>query len=171
MEPDLNQFLSQQLRDIHMPEPIGWWPPAPGWWALALILLGLMTWSILRIRQAWTANRYRKLALREAEAALDAWRMNADRGSYLTRANAILRRSLLHKNPRRAGPGTQGEAWIATLNAHLATPLSENTGAALATAAYQPEPDVEIEQVHRDVCRWITEHRFARTGSGSATHA
>ena len=23
------------LRDIHLPEAIGWWPPAIGWWLLA----------------------------------------------------------------------------------------------------------------------------------------
>ena len=31
------------LRDIHLPQPISWWPPAPGWW----ILLGLLLVSIL----------------------------------------------------------------------------------------------------------------------------
>jgi hypothetical protein len=28
-----------QLRDIHHPDPISWWPLAPGWWALAVLLL------------------------------------------------------------------------------------------------------------------------------------
>ena len=28
-----------QLRDIHLPESSLWWPPAPGWWILALLLI------------------------------------------------------------------------------------------------------------------------------------
>jgi len=23
------------LRPLHLPDQIGWWPPAPGWWLLA----------------------------------------------------------------------------------------------------------------------------------------
>lgn len=41
-----------QLRDIHTPDPISWWPLAPGWWILAgLIILGLIVlvrWLIKR---------------------------------------------------------------------------------------------------------------------------
>ena len=25
-----------QLRDIQLPEPISWWPLAPGWWVLII---------------------------------------------------------------------------------------------------------------------------------------
>ena len=36
------------LRDIHLPDPIGWWPLAPGWWGvLGLVLLiisGIFWW-------------------------------------------------------------------------------------------------------------------------------
>ena len=28
------------LRDIHGIDPAPWWPPAPGWWATAALVLG-----------------------------------------------------------------------------------------------------------------------------------
>ena len=41
-----------QLRDIHTPDPISWWPLAPGWWILAgLVIIGLVfliRWLIKR---------------------------------------------------------------------------------------------------------------------------
>ena len=29
------------LRGYHMPDPIDWWPPAPGWWLLLILTIGL----------------------------------------------------------------------------------------------------------------------------------
>ena len=38
MNPSID--LSQlPLRDIHLPGPIGWWPPAVGWWLVAALVL------------------------------------------------------------------------------------------------------------------------------------
>ncbi|MDB9952467.1 DUF4381 domain-containing protein [Porticoccaceae bacterium] len=52
-----------QLRDIHLPETISWWPLAPGWWVL-IILLGLVTgWIIVKAVQRKRANLYRRQAL------------------------------------------------------------------------------------------------------------
>jgi len=49
------------LRDIHLPEPVGWWPPAPGWWALlALALAGAAAWGWLAWRRR---TRVRRAAL------------------------------------------------------------------------------------------------------------
>ena len=42
MTMDLDKGLQQQLaqlRDIRLPEEISWWPLAPGWWMLALIIV------------------------------------------------------------------------------------------------------------------------------------
>ena len=37
----MNPTDLSQLRDIHLPEAVPWWPPAPGWWMLfALVIAG-----------------------------------------------------------------------------------------------------------------------------------
>ena len=33
-----------QLKDIHLPQAVHWWPPAPGWWLVALLVLALTIW-------------------------------------------------------------------------------------------------------------------------------
>ena len=61
MDPNL------PLRDIHLPAPISWWPPAPGWW---LLLFGIPTLLIL-LAWLWRWVRrktVRKLALAELES-------------------------------------------------------------------------------------------------------
>ena len=47
-----------ELRDIHLPEAVGYWPLAPGWWLLlvsALVLAGLIVWTVRRYRRNATA--------------------------------------------------------------------------------------------------------------------
>ena len=54
-----------QLRDIHLPEPILWWPLAPGWWVLIILCLALAIWFISKGVQRWRANLYRRQALQK----------------------------------------------------------------------------------------------------------
>jgi len=45
----VRQDLEQRLRDIQLPEAVDWWPPAPGWWVLAVagIMLGIVLTTYL----------------------------------------------------------------------------------------------------------------------------
>ena len=54
------------MRDIHLPEPTSWWPPAPGWWLL-LALFIVLIFVIFMVRR-WLIKKRRapkQIALRE----------------------------------------------------------------------------------------------------------
>lgn len=54
------------LKPLVAPEPVSWWPPAPGWWILGvtllLLLAGLLVWSWKRWRH-YRGTRYQREAL------------------------------------------------------------------------------------------------------------
>src|SRR5690606_15972259 len=51
-----------QLRDMHLPPPPGWWPPAPGWWLTGGLLLLLVALGVAAWRRHRSANAYRRRA-------------------------------------------------------------------------------------------------------------
>ncbi len=106
------QAALEQLRDIRLPEPIGWWPIAPGWWtliALGLVLLATaLAWNTLRRR----TRRY--AALREF-AALRT-RMEADDYSGVaTDLAALIRRVALSARGRHLARLSEAE-WAEALS-------------------------------------------------------
>jgi len=34
------------LRDIHLPGEVSAWPPAPGWWILAILSIAFILWIV-----------------------------------------------------------------------------------------------------------------------------
>ncbi|MEM9629801.1 MAG: DUF4381 domain-containing protein [Pseudomonadota bacterium] len=95
------QILTQleQLKDIRLPEPVSWWPLAPGWWGVAVLFLAavaaLMVWSILRRRTV----RYVALGELEKMRGEDA----ANLSELATDVSALLRRVAIRMNGRSIG--------------------------------------------------------------------
>lgn len=124
------------LRPLHAPEPVSWWPPAPGWWLLALLALGLLIlalgWSIRRYRR----NAYRRQALRELQQLLGRGDCQA---ATLSQLNALLKRVALARGERHAAAGLCGEDWLEFLDRGIGRPaFSQGPGRALVEQAYCP---------------------------------
>ena len=45
------------LRDIHLPDPISWWPIAPGWW-LVIVSLFLIIAVIFILRKIYLGKQF-----------------------------------------------------------------------------------------------------------------
>jgi hypothetical protein len=110
-------FTQLPLRDIHLPGAIGWWPPAPGWWLLAgLLLLGLAVYA-LRYYQ----GRHRRAALRSLGRVRAALEQGAEPVACLQDVSTVLRRFAMTTAAADAPgqpvvPGLIGESWLRYLD-------------------------------------------------------
>ncbi len=129
------------LRDLHLPEPVGWWPPAPGWWLLMALAAGLVSWFLWRSLAAWRRSRPRRLALAEFRRAAGDYARNGDVTSLARRLSALLRRAMLAYAPRAQVAGLTGADWLRYLDRGLPEPLfSAGPGRALVRLPYCGRP-------------------------------
>lgn len=129
------------LRDIHLPQSPGWWPPAPGWWVLAIVLVIA---SIALVRSALrllTSRRRIRNALRDFDNALAAV---SDSPERLAAASQMLRRAAKIAHP--AAALFAGDAWLRFLDGdHPLRPFSNDPGRLLRDGGFQRsvQPDIE----------------------------
>lgn len=110
-----------QLRDWHAPEPVSWWPPAPGWWILGLLLLGLLLLGGMRWLRRWRGDaRKRSAAVRAALIELASLRTLLQSGgeprAFAAGVSALLRRLALTRYPPERVAGLSGSAWMTFLD-------------------------------------------------------
>ena len=107
---------AQYLRDIRGLDAIGWWPPARGWWLIALLVLIIVVSAIW----VWRTKRFGSLDWRtEAMQHLRALRRQLHRREPKNVAgdlSELLRRIAIARGGRRACAGLAGDAWLDWLN-------------------------------------------------------
>ncbi len=136
------------LRGLQLPEPVGWWPLAPGWWlllalallfALALIVgLPLMRrWRARHQRRDWLPVAHGELHRLQAEAA------GADpaaRAAQVVAYSRLLRRVALAVRSREEVAALTGQRWLALLDELAGEPLFRGSvaGRLLLESPYRP---------------------------------
>lgn len=135
------------LRDIHEPLAPSWWPPAPGWWLVALVLLAAVAWG------GWRRWRRRRRHL-AAQRLFDATLATLPQGSpqRIAAMSELLRRAARRRHPD--ADRLQGEDWLRLLDGDLPTqPFSSGDGRALLHGGFRRDAtDVDmpaLEQLAR----------------------
>lgn len=156
-----------QLRDIHMPAAPDPWPPAPGWWVLAALVLGLLAWG------AWTLLKYARVR-RQQNRILAMLRALEQSGGavatpgFLAEISRLTRRLALMRYPRREIASLSGEEWLAFLDRSGGDGLfTDGPGRILSDGPYRRElkGQVEVDALVALVRRWVKRNAGGRYAS------
>lgn len=162
-----------ELRDIHLPEAVSWWPPAIGWWLLLLLLVALLVVAVI-----WWKHRHGILGNKQAiysrmeiiDAAIlelsqleDAMKAGASVVAIAAGLSRLLRRAAIRLYADQSGfqvAGITGEAWLLWLDQQWQEDaFSKGVGRQMIQAPYLSESEIEIRAVAR-VCRgWLQAQR------------
>lgn len=152
------------LRAWHLPEPVSWWPPAPGWWvtaALVLLLLGSLVW--------WGFRRHRERAVaraahRELQGLRGAFKTSGDSLSYIRGLSRLLRRFAIARYPRRRVAGLTGGDWLSFLDEKGGKGRFGNgIGRVLVDAPYRPYGEIPADEIADLVKDWIAQNARPRS--------
>jgi hypothetical protein len=136
----------EQLRDWHLPDPISWWPPAPGWWALSILILAGLVWLAHRVRRRHRQGAAARSALDELSALRAAFSADRDARAFAVGISGLLRRLALQRFPREQVAGLSGEAWLDFLDATGGgDAFRRGPGRALAEIAYGARSPDEVQ--------------------------
>jgi hypothetical protein len=126
------------LRGLHLPDAIGWWPLAPGWWVIiTLALVGLM-WLSRRMVLRRSEGAARRHAIRQLEQSTSAFAEHGDPARLGREVSEILRRTMLAYAPRSEVAGLAGDAWLDWLDRDLEEPrFSKGPGRNLLDLPYR----------------------------------
>lgn len=153
-----------QLADIHLPGVISFWPPAPGWWVLAaLVLLGLALLARQLYRQ-WQQEQRVKRVLAELaqayqvyqQASADTLHKNQAGLSLLYAINSLLKRVALVQHADVEVAPLSGLAWLQFLDQRgNNTDFTQGAGKVLGDGEYRPHFDGDADALHQVARQWL----------------
>jgi len=126
------------LRDIHLPEAIGWWPPAPGWWLL-LAALAVLVAAVLVYKRIRKLRQLKRTVLAELDTIRRAYQDEHNPTELVQALSTLMRRASISFYRRSDSASLTGARWLQHLDRTAARKEFENgTGSILATAPYLP---------------------------------
>jgi hypothetical protein len=148
-----------KLRDIHLPEPIGWWPLAPGWYLLVLLVIAILITIIFFLRRYYLNGSAKRDALRLLKIYQQQYQSEMNSQISSAHISLLLKRVALAYFPRARVASLQGDEWILFLNNTAKKLNFEEVRAELLEMPYQPQKDCDLGLLFEMAHTWIKQRR------------
>jgi len=143
-------------------EPVShyFWPLAPAWHFILVVLIIFMSWQAFKKYQVWKMNRYRRDALKNLAELTAQYTHNTE----LIRALALLvKTTALQIYPRAEIAQISGENWLVYLNKQgPERAFSDLAIGCFGKAIYQKDlmtiDDAQRQQLISEVKHWLRTH-------------
>ncbi len=150
-----------QLKDIHLPEAIDWWPLAPGWYVVILLAV-----FIVLIIAYWVYKRHaNSMAKKRALKLLQTYKQHYDKEQNAQTASAciseLLRRVALVYYPRGQVAGLHGDEWIEFLNKTSKKIDFKPVKAMLLESPFKTAETVDLKPLFTRAEQWIKQRGVA----------
>ena len=148
---DLSEVLGQ-LRDIHEPAPITWWPPTLAWWVLMLLSIVFIAGLIIFFRKRLRSlKRIASLELKNIARDFDIHKSNE---RLLKDLSVFLRRVAINDKQKTIA-GLTGNEWLQHLDELSQYPIfTSNYADLLLSGPYKKDISFDSKSLLKDVQLW-----------------
>lgn len=147
---------SLNLRDIHLPDAVSWWPPAIGWWVV-LALVILVIYLAPKVYRRITYIPLRRVSQQAFDSIKSRYEVNNDPLELIQSISTLLRQISMTYHGREQAAHLTGDEWINSLNTlteenYFTDSLKNN----LINAPYQKNTDIQSIAILDATQKWIS---------------
>ena len=139
-----NPMLAQ-LKDIHFPDPVSWWPLAWPWWLMLVVLIAAIIFSVYyHKKNAWRAKAITTLNEFDDENSIE----------HALNCNRLLKQICYNKvDPSCAS--LSGIAWLDHLDQHVKQPIFSQKLESFAFILDNPKVSIDSHELTLACRKWI----------------
>ena len=132
----------EQLKDIHLPDAVSWWPLALGWWVLLFLVLVIIALGVYLYIRSQRQTR-QEIIIEQALQHFDRLQTQAlNAKTLIMELSALLRRTAISLYGREKIANLTGKNWLLFLNEYgSTTAFTEGVGQVFADQPYRPHVD------------------------------
>jgi len=152
-----------QLREIHLPAPVSFWPPAIGWWVLAIFALFCLIVLVYFIRRQIIKKQYRRFARKALNRIYLEYQSQKNTVEYSRQINSLLKQVSVIYYGKNSVARLTDATWLRFLDECGNTQaFSQGVGKVLAFGPYSQELSLshrDAEELQQCVDQWIRKHQ------------